>query len=231
MPQTPTEIQHLAFTHHRIGIHPPPTGAGETATQRPSEVGVLEPFHDLSRFRDFDRQRSLGIAYAELATGEKAPDLAMAYDRRAGELLRPLAERGLQDPTLEFVLYMSSARSGLGEPIQHAEKALSLPRLPIRFRCEALFAVARARASQGRYEEALGLLGQLTQLRRKHRDWVLMAACEEGRKNQPAAVKASEMAVRINTRLPELHRNLAEYYRWHGDHDRAAWHRQRAVGP
>jgi predicted CXXCH cytochrome family protein len=230
MPTVPTEIRHLAFTHHRIGIHPRLAEAPETKPRSP-QPGVLEPFHDLSRFDDLDRKRSLGMAYAELATSQRDPALTAAYDRRAAELLRPLVGRGLREAAVEYILYMIENRNEYGPDVVHAEKSLSLPCDSIHFRCEALYAVARARCSRGRYEEAHGLLKELVRLRRDHRDWLLLAACEEGRGDQAAAVQALETALRINTAQPALHKTLAEYYRRQGNVDRANWHSQRAVAP
>ena len=53
MPRSPTEIPHLAFTHHRIGIH------GNTATgSDPGSVDLeLKPFLDLSRLSSVDLKR------------------------------------------------------------------------------------------------------------------------------------------------------------------------------
>src|SRR5205807_1235486 len=70
MPRSPTEIPHLAFSHHRIGVHaptPPPRGRGAG--------GELRPFLSLARVGDAERRRSLGLGYLEVANREKEPDL------------------------------------------------------------------------------------------------------------------------------------------------------------
>ena len=56
MPRAPIDVPHLAFTHHRIGIHPPAGDAGEAPPRGP---GVLQPFHDLSGLNDSAEMPSL----------------------------------------------------------------------------------------------------------------------------------------------------------------------------
>jgi tetratricopeptide (TPR) repeat protein len=229
MPRSPTEIAHLAFTHHRIGIHANPPADSTEASPPPSQSGVLRPFHDLSRLGDLERRRSLGIAYAETAGRQKDPALAAAYNDRAGELLWPLAGLGMHDPNFEYFLFMLSSRRNPGRAARHLEKALADPGLPIHPRCDGLHALAQMRAAEGRFDEAVGLARQVIRLRRDHDDWLLLAELERARGNQPAAAEALEAAVHINTRLPAVHRALAAFYARQGDNGRAEWHRQRAV--
>ena len=62
MPCSPTEIPHLAFTHHRIAVHDRPSAA-------PAWDPVLVPFTDLSRFSEIDRQRCSASAIWKPRTG------------------------------------------------------------------------------------------------------------------------------------------------------------------
>ena len=66
MPTSATEIPHLAFTHHRVGIHEPRKATGSPGA-RPADLADLEPVLDLSRVGDIDRRRSLGLAYLKVA--------------------------------------------------------------------------------------------------------------------------------------------------------------------
>jgi hypothetical protein len=226
MPAARVDVPHVAFTHHRIGIHAGPAQA--IAEVPPRSAGVLRPFHDLSRLSERDRQRSLGIAYAETAVKQRDPALAAVYNDRAVELLWPLAGQDQRDARLDYVLFLLSARRNPGAATPRLETALSHPDLPVQLRCDGLQSLARTRAAAGRYGEAVDLLHQLTRLRRQADDWLLLGQYEQAR-NQPAqAVEALEKAVRINTWLPDVHRSLMQFYLRQGDRERAAWHQVRA---
>lgn len=228
MPSVATEIQHHAFTHHRIGIH---TAQRKEAAPAQQRAGVLQPVHDLARLSAFDQQRALGMAYAELAGLQKDAALTRTYDERAGALLRPLVDPRRPDGALDFVLYLLDRERDPDRALPRAEQALADPHLPIHFRCDGLHDVAQARLKQGRPAEAIGLLRQLIRLRRQHRDWLLLAASEEACGNLPGGIAALEAAVRINTRQPQTHHLLAQYYQRKGDPQKAAWHQERAGAP
>ena len=61
MPQSPTEIPHFAFTHHRIGLH--------DVDQPPVDKGIesLVPLVDLSHLPKIEQDRLLGLAYLQLS--------------------------------------------------------------------------------------------------------------------------------------------------------------------
>src|SRR5262249_2971455 len=75
MPTSPTEIPHLAFTHHRIGVHK--AGADKETTSR--TPGTLRPFLPTAGLSEIDIERSLRLGYLEAANREKRPDHAQAY--------------------------------------------------------------------------------------------------------------------------------------------------------
>ena len=169
--------------------------------------------------------------YAETAAKQKDRTLAAAYNDRAGELLAPLAELGLRDSRLEYVLALVSSGKNLRQAIQHVEKALEYTDLPMHLRCDGMQVLAKARNAGGRHEEAVAMLRQLTRLRRNASDWLLLAQFERARGNQAGAVEASEAAVRINTWLPDVHRSLMQTSLQQGNRERANWHRARVGVP
>jgi predicted CXXCH cytochrome family protein len=228
MPAAPTEIPHLAFTHHRIGIHDDPKAAAP-ASPEPRVAGDLEPFLDLSRLGDIDRRRSLGLGYLELANHENDDRLTAVYRERALDLLSAVRAAGLRDAPVDSALARLRLNMGLDEVLSHAESALALPDLIGQDRCNALFLAADAHVGAGRYEKALESLREVTRLRRHPIDWLLRADCEKALGNPDAAREALETAVRINPRLWKVQQALAEHYRREGDPARADWHQQRAV--
>jgi predicted CXXCH cytochrome family protein len=247
MPRSATDIPHLAFTHHRIGIHREPavadpagaaggaanpakagtpTGGGGPAAPA---AGELRPFLELPPLRDADRDRALGLAY--LASSLRDRDAArLAHDqKRALELLSRAHEAGLPDAEADAALAQLRFDLGLGDALPYAERALADPDLAGQPRCDALLVLAQVRAREGKYAEALPALRELTELRRHPLDYLLLATCERGLGEERAAQEALTTATRINPRLWNVHRFLAEHYRQQGDAARAAWHQRRAV--
>jgi predicted CXXCH cytochrome family protein len=228
MPRSPTEIPHLAFTHHRIGIHDRPPPASQSADEETGR-GQLRPFLDLSRLGDVDRKRSLGLGYLEVANRHKDPELAARYRQQALGLMSEARAAGLRDGTLDASLARLRFDMGLDDVLLYAAGALEHPDLDGQERCNALFLLADGYASQGRYAEAVAILRELHQLRRHALTWLLLAKCEEALGHQAAAEEALESAVRSDPRLWEVHEYLAKHYRRQGDEERATWHQQRAV--
>jgi predicted CXXCH cytochrome family protein len=243
MPTAPTEIPHLAFTHHRIGVHagpaaPPsplplsPAGRGVGVRGRAGEghgPGVLEPFLDLSRFGEADRQRSLGMGYLEVASRARAEGLRLHYQEQALKVLSQAQAAGLREPVLDLALGRARFALGLEGVLPYAERALAHADLSGQDRCDALFLVADAQAAERRHEDAAATLRELNGLRRHAVQWLLLADCERALGRPDAAVAALEGAVRINPRLGKAHQYLADHYRRQGDPKRAAWHQRRAA--
>jgi tetratricopeptide (TPR) repeat protein len=224
MPRSPTEIPHLAFTHHRIGVHDRPPAEGPRPT-----VPELRPFLDLSRLGEVDQQRSLGLAYLEAAELDKDGARVGHYRERGLDLLRRAEEAGLRDPPLDVSLARLYFELRAGDGLPYLERALERPDLAGPERCNALFLLATNRANAGRMQEAADALHQLTGLRRQPHDWLLLADCEQALGHADAVRDALEGAVRIDPRLGKAHADLAEMYRRQGDAERAAWHEKRAV--
>jgi predicted CXXCH cytochrome family protein len=220
MPRGETDIPHVAFAHHRIGVHDKPAADPGTAG------GVLKPYLDDSRFSEADKKRSLGLAYLNLAREEKQQDLTRHYQSLARQALSDEATAPLRDPLLTLVRlrFEEDQDRVLGV----AEGVLAFPDLSGADRCAGLFLVAAERLKRQQYNQALAALRQLVTLRRHPRDWVMLARCQEMLGNTEDCVDALEMAVRIKPDQTQIHQYLAQYYRQQGNKQRAAWHQLRA---
>lgn len=218
MPVGPTEIIHLAFTHHRIGIHAPETKhPGQRNPDRDEEylpadsVEHLEPVHDLSRLGEIDRLRALGLAYfdhAALAGGPRA-DVEL---ERAQALLERVRKRGLHDGQVDAALaQIVLLRKDPLAPVLAAE-ALHDPLLPADPRSGVLSILATDLYNKGELDEAVQQLGELLRLRRNAPNWILLGNCELKRKNYPAATEAFEQAVAVDPKQIAAHRTLAQLY-------------------
>ncbi len=223
MPKSPTEIPHLAFTHHRIAVHDRPAPAA-----RPND-GTIVAFADLSRFSETDRQRSLGLGYLEAANRERDPQRAHRQRGMALELLNGVRAAKLPDPTVDVGLARLRFDLRMGDVLPLADAALARPELVGQDRCTALFLRADALAAGGQHAEAVETLRQLTALRRHSVDWLLMADCERALGRTSAWAEALTTATTINPRLWHVHRALADHHQRAGSAEKAAWHRARAV--
>jgi hypothetical protein len=226
MPRSPTDIPHLAFTHHRVGIH---RQAPVAEHDPPHAVAELQPFLPLPGLSDVDRKLAQGEAYRLLPLRSKHSEHKAEYQERALGLLRAVHDAGLADGDLEAGLAQLCFDMKQGDPLAHAERALAFPGLAGQSRCDALFVKAQILAERGNHADAVSALRELTQLRRNRLDWLYLANFLRVLDDQTAAHEALEMAVRINPRQWDAHRYLAEHYRQQDDAERAAWHQRRAV--
>lgn len=222
MPRSPTEIPHLAFTHHRIGIHDRPAG-------KSGRGGELLPFLDLSRLGEIDRRRSLGLGYLEAASREHDRDRSLLYRNRAADLLTGVRAEGLRDPAVDANLARLHFELGWDGVMSLTDAALEHPGLVGNDRCNVLLLRADALVSQGRHAEALAVLRELVKLRRQTSDWLLMAECQRATGDQDGWAESLVTAVRISPRHWQVHRTLADHFQRKGDAKRAEWHRVRAV--
>jgi predicted CXXCH cytochrome family protein len=226
MPRSPTDIPHLAFTHHRVGIYRAPPVAGDDP---PREAAELQPFLPLPALSEIDRKLALGEAYRLLPLRSKHAGHKAEYQRRALDLLTAVHDAGLKDGDLEAGLAQLCFDMKAGDPFAHAERALAFPDLAGQSRCDALFVKAQILAERGNHADAVVALRALTQLRRYTFDWLYLANYSRALGDQTAAHEALDRALRINPRQWDAHRYLAEHYRQEGDAERAAWHERRAV--
>lgn len=224
MPNSPTELPHLAFTHHRIAIHSPEAKKKDNPAQ-----AVLRPFLENPRLSEIDRKRSLGLAHQIAANGETDPAIRARLGQRSLELLADVWDRGLRDPVLDSSLARLLSEMGLPKASICAESALTHPDIRGQERCNAMFFVIMNHLQQGRPKQGRELALQLVRLRRQSLDWVLLAECERGVGNSQAAFEALSKAVQINPRLTNVQKALADHYRNLGNERQAKWHEERAV--
>lgn len=227
MPATPTEVPHVAATHHRIAVH----GTPPLATPGPPDLAAatLMPLTPQTHHGTIDQQRALGLAYLELARGAATPAQAATYRTRAQHILSQVRAAGLRDHLMEALLARALFDLKQGDPLALAEAALANSSLAGVERCAALYVVAAERATRKQYSEAIGALRELVQLRRHPHDWLLLAQCEDALGNRGSATQALQTAVAINPRLAQVHQLLARHFRQNGDALKAEFHERRAI--
>lgn len=226
MPTSPTDIPHLAFTHHRVGIHDQPAEKNEVSPDAPP--GVLKPFLDVARMSEIDQKRSLGLAYLDLAIHEETMPRRVHYQQESLRLLTEVRTAGLKDGFVDASLASLRFDLGLGDVLPFAQSALADGSLTGMERSNALFLIADSYFRHERYEEAIAMLEPLKAVRRHSLQWLLRAQCETKLNDEFATAEALLTAVRIDPRNPSAHRYLANYFRKHGSIDRALWHEKLA---
>lgn len=229
MPQSPTDIPHIAFTHHRIGIHraqaestaasPPPPGAQQFAE--------LTPLLDGSHLPEIERDRCLGLAYLEISGRHQGP-ASRHYRSRAAELLETVRRRGLRDAHVDAGLARLYYVDNAPRAVELALAALADEPLPPSERINALSILAVARYQTRQWAPAQSALEQLILLRRQSSDWLLLGLCQEAQGDDHNAVLSLRRALEINPYRPEVHEQLAKLCERQHQPEQAERHRKLA---
>ncbi|MFM7149480.1 MAG: hypothetical protein ACKO23_06520, partial [Gemmataceae bacterium] len=230
MPTSPTDIPHMAFTHHRVGHHKPDANKKPDEADSRSEPASLKPFLDLSRLSEIDQKRSLGLGYVEAALKVKNPEMSTEYRQRGRQMLQQVRQDGLRDPVMDAFLAQLLEGESPEMILSLAKSALSQDQgVGGHSRCGSLMLLAMNQMRSGAPNEARDALRQLVKLRRQSMDWVLLGQVEAKLGNRDGEREALEQATRINPRLWQVHQYLADLYVKQGNKDKAAYHKQRAV--
>ncbi len=230
MPRVDTDIPHIAFTHHRIGIHDRPAGSGAPTEESPAvaALGELIPVDDLSQVAEAERQRNLGLAYFGFSQSQGNPQLAHAYGERARGLLMQGYKPGLNDGEVSAALarLAYADRDGVAA-LTFAREALSYPALSAKSRINALFYVGQLGVQQGQLPAAEKALIELTRSRRLSEDWRWLGVCRQQAGDLRGALAGMQKAAEIAPFRPEIHDDLAQLHQWMGS--AAAAQRERTI--
>lgn len=212
MPQTPTDIPHIAFTHHRIGIHRA-TPEATAAKQEPAEEGFAEltPLSDVSHLTEIERDRCLGLANLEF--GQKQKGAAMqSYRRRAVELLENVRSQGMRDANVGAALARIYWSESPPLAARLALEALEDKPLPPSEGANALFVLADVAFRSQQWAPAQSALEQLVRLRRHPIDWMLLGMSQAALGDETSAIRSLRRAAEINPYQPKVHEQLARLY-------------------
>ena len=215
MPHSKTEVPHVAFTHHRIGIH---TDRADEPLDEFAAV-PLTPVLDVAHLPEAHRRRNLGLAYwRRYAIGLQDVRLDW-YRQQADELLQDAVRSGLADEAV--LVALASLASERGDHVgteQLAQAILASKGAQPSERVAALHLLGQAHFGQQRIAQTEAVLNELIKLRREPRDWVLLARCRERQNEFASAIAALEKVREIDARMPETYEALSEFYGLVGDH-------------
>jgi tetratricopeptide (TPR) repeat protein len=223
MPRGDTDIPHVAFTHHRIGLHAAPPAAD------PGRLPALVPIEDVSRLPPLEQQRNLGLAYLEVVRDPRYSRYAEPYRERARQLLEDVHEAGLPDgPTSAGLAALYWDGSDPTRAAACAREALEAKDLPAQDRPVVLFLLGNLERQYHNYDSAVALLEEATRVRRFGEDWSELGACYLDAGKPEKAAAAFETALAIRPYRPATQNGLAEAYRRLGDLPRSRQHREKA---
>lgn len=218
MPRGDTDIQHVAFTHHRIGRHSP-------APPQPAAVPDLVALDDNPHLGPTDRQRNLGLAYMEVYRNPAFARFAGDYRERARANLGAAYAVGMRDAETVFALAeIAILERDLPRAGAYAKEALACTDLQPDTRAKSLQILATYERESGNRASAATLLERSVTLRRFADDWRLLGAnyLDDGKVDQ--ALPAFQRALEIRPYRAATHYGLAECYRRTGDAVRAKDH-------
>jgi tetratricopeptide (TPR) repeat protein len=210
MPKAPTELPHVAFTHHRIGLHPAesPMNQSDPAQnggQNSSQFTLL----DLSNIpgpEGPDQQRNHGLALLQLTFKTGFPDGL----RQSQQLLQQAWDGGARDAAVAAALARIAEEIGWSEKSgEWSARALELDQTPSEDRCAALKIKAELDFAGGRYSSALKHLEELTRVRRDARHWFFRGMAEQNLNQTDDALRSLVMSIEIDPRNPGAHTALA----------------------
>ena len=214
MPASKVEIPHLAFTHHRIAIHP----AAAVGVREDSPAAArLEPVLDISRLSEIDKQLLLGLAYWRHHAGNDDALLPSAR-QQAWELLNFAARNGLRGGTVTAPLAALALEQGdTSGRRPKPSGALADQALSPRDRVLASELLAALYVQEGRLTEAMGLLDQLIELRPHPQYWFLLGVCRQRQGDLAGAIQAMERVIALDPAEPATYRAVANLYQLRGD--------------
>ncbi len=214
-----TDIPHIAFTHHRIGLH------GTKQPTAPDRVPDLVPIEDVSGLSDTDRERNLGLAY--LIVSRKSP-YAQPFRERARQHLENVRAEGLHDAETALGLAELYNAEDPTLAAAFAKETLEEKDAPANVRALALMVLGNGAVQGSNFRAAIGPFEELIRMRRAGGDWRQLGLCYL-REGDPAKARpVLEQALSIRPTDPAIHRWLAEAYLKLGAGDRAQEHQEKA---
>jgi len=226
MPQVDTDVPHVAFSHHKIGVHSD-SSVGDTPASQPGRIVELVPCDDVSHLSEIERDRNLGLAYFGLSQKQTAPAAAAAYRDRARPLLDGVRSRGWREGEVAAALLRLYRPRDPEASVKLAFEALESEGLSPKSRINCLFCIAEVGLRSDRIDMARPALEKLIALRRNAEDWRLLAICKQRGGDFAEALHDLERAASIAPFRPDIRESLGEMHESLGDHTAAE--RERSI--
>ncbi len=226
MPQVATDIPHIAFTHHRIGIHEPDNS--QAATRK--TAGQLRPFDETLSLSPNESDRNLGLAYIELADKQTDSNFAQIYRSRSKEMLAKVATTSSVDGDVLAALARFSWEEGRPKTAERlAVRAMENPLLSDRALMNCLMVAGDSLLQLRRSESAIPHFEKLVSLRRRSQDWLLLGIARFQNGQTEPGIQAVQHAIEIQPFRADIHLTLSDMFSSLGRTADSVKHRQIAT--
>lgn len=223
MPAAPTEVPHVAFTHHRIGIH---KDAEKILEPRST---LLYPMLSEEGFTSADVARSRGLAWLHVALSKPDVDFQQALKSARDELTLAW-EGGAGDAAVAAGLATIASEIAWNEQAElWAARTLELDASPSDARMKALTIQSELYFGRNENLQALNGLQTLTELRRDGRNWFFRGLVEQNLGRTDESIRSLERSLTINPKNQGAHAALAAIYQLLKNDAKVEYHRMMAV--
>lgn len=210
MPKAATEVPHLAFTHHHIGIHPLQPPANGTSQD------AIIPLSDLSSLPATEQTRSLMLArmhfYLLRGPGFQTSAAGQRFRREIEDWMQSLPAEEV-DSEIEFArIQFTLAKGNVAEAVESALRTLKRSDLRSEEAAALLEQLAQINIDQNNWDVARSYLGKLVNLRRQGRDWFSLGLLEEKVGRLTAAEQALQQARHLEPATVEILEALRKVY-------------------
>jgi tetratricopeptide (TPR) repeat protein len=223
MPRGDTEIPHVAFTHHRIGLHETKPAAGTKG------VPELVAVDDVGHLDSLDQERNLALAYVEVYRNPVYSQFADVFRSRARERLEAVYAAGLRGgDTTSALAEIYWKLNDLPRSSTFAREALKSPQTSPSSRALALLLLADYERQNRDFPAAIVHLEEAVRLRRSADNWRLLGVSHLDQNQFQKALPALQEALAIRPYRHTTHLGLAQTYRHLGDLPHANEHLEKA---
>jgi hypothetical protein len=221
MPRGDTDIPHIAFTHHRVGVHGPPRPPVPASGDRDMTLVEVAGARALP---PLEAKRSLGLAYLQLAERPSDDPGRLLWSdaereacfEKARALLSEAHAEGADDPEviegLAGLEWNAERRGRLAREVLAAgDEAPALSRI------RALSHLVRIHFQAKSPRVAEAYLRELTRISRSASDWSSLADVAMQKGDREEARAATQAALRMEPSNPYVQERAAVVLGWLGD--------------
>ncbi len=228
MPRSPTEVPHVAFTHHRIGVH----GSELDELKRPEyeRTAQLLAVQNVSGLPSEEVERCRGLGWWQLYLVQLESSIRNEYGRNAEESLRATWDAGLRDPDVAAALAGIAQELGqMPRAERFAKMVLEREPVPTDARIAALEILAQRQFERSDFSGARDTYQELANHRREARSWFFLGLCAQNTDDSEAAIAALQRSLEINPAQPGAHQALSAIYQGMGKLEEAQSHSRMAA--
>jgi hypothetical protein len=222
MPRGGTEVPHVAFTHHRIGLHP------QNPSPNPLRAPNLVPTEEPPNLSQPDRERNLGLAYHLGRRNPAHVRYANEFRDRALQHLEAAHAGGLRDAETLLGLAELVRPTDRARACEYAREGLAAADATPRTRVRALTILGYSEFQNNNIAGAVPALEELGRLQRFADDWRVLGLSYLRTNSFEKAVSALRTSVEIRPFRANTHTALAGAYERLGNLPLANEHRQKA---